>query len=449
LYARRFCFDMRATVRALRQTACGDRSGCATACCWHAPSNGMPTLEPVATTGSGDVRQQLWRGENLDALAILTGSDQRFALAYLDPPYNTKRALRYRDRYGNHANWAAYLRPRLVATREVLESGGICAISIDARELGTCLALCDETFGEDHRLGIIVQRVKAAAGLSNAPVMDVCEYLLVYARDVRYWRDRVLHRYEPMTALGEYTRRLVAPTAGAVVSNRDGIVVQEYTATVERVDPQVLRNGPIDGVFCTTNAQGAGRFAGHVPRRGLYRVEYTPSTGVHAGTMRTIWFLHGRVVVELAGHARVGVGGVERRVRETTLWDAHWYQGLGAEGGVRFPNGKKPVAMLQRLLSWVPQDAAVLDPFAGSASMVHAVLDANRIDGGSRQCVAITNDEAGICTEVAWPRIVGVVHGELPDGRQCVASGGRCDLYDLIADPASTTEPVEDADRVA
>lgn len=374
--------------------------------------------DPIETVGSSGPRYQVWCGENLDGLA-LSGTHGPYHLAYLDPPYNTRRQLRYRDRFGRageHKTWIEYMRTRLVEVRKQLHDDGLVAISIDVRELAHLLLLCDDIFGEEHRVALIVQRVKAAAGLSNSTVMDVCEYLVVYARSST-WRGRVLHRWEPLVHLGEYRRRLCDIGEGELVSDDEGISVSSHTFRIEPVDESVLSGGSLAGVFCTTNSQGVGKLRPHVPDSGLYRVRHRPSKGPYAGQEREIWFLNGRVVVMLDGVARIGVRGAERRVRETTLWDDHWYQGLGAEGGVRFTEGKKPVAMLRRILSWFDNDIAVLDPFAGSGSIVHAVAEANRDDGGSRRVVAITNDESGICTEVCWPRVRGVVSGLLADGR--------------------------------
>ena len=84
-------------------------------------------------------------------------------------------------------------------------------------------------------------------------------------------------------------------------------------------------------------------------------------------------------------------------------------------------------------------NALVVDFFAGSGTSAHAVMRLNRQDGGSRQCICITNNEVsreeevrfrkkglrpgdpdweagGICEYITKPRIAAAVTGKTPDG---------------------------------
>jgi adenine-specific DNA-methyltransferase len=404
------------------------------------PANWHVVAEAAADGAGGD--HEFFVGDNLDVLAHLSdeidrGVRPRFDLAYLDPPYNTRRALRYQDqrgKRGRHEDWVDFVEPRLRAVAEVLAPGGLCAVSIDARELAHLWLVCDEVFGESNRLAHIVQKVKAPAGLGGGCIVDVCEHLLVYTTDASVWRGRRLVRHEPMTRQGEYRRKITGIDGGeviAVVGEREadgspelgGVVVRRHRATIVRAGAEVLA-GDIAGVFCTTNAQGVARLAPHVPKKGVYSATYTTRDGV-----RTRWFLDGRVMAFLSDTARTENSVTVKQTRETNLWDENWHQGLGAEGGVRFPDGKKPLAMLQRIASWFGPDVRVLDPFAGSGSTLEAVARLNVIDGGTRQVVLATSDEAGIPDEVTWPRVTGVVAGRRPDGRPGSGTGGRVVRY--------------------
>src|SRR5205814_3311204 len=62
------------------------------------------------------------------------------------------------------------------------------------------------------------------------------------------------------------------------------------------------------------------------------------------------------------------------------------------EGDTPFPNGKKPIAFIQRMLQLSTRQNEsdfVLDFFAGSGSTAHAVLDANENDGGNRRFIQV------------------------------------------------------------
>lgn len=403
--------------------------------CETAMSPTQPDNAYVASAGTSGVVHEVWRGENTVALSRFAQDGRRFTLAYLDPPYNTKRSLRYKDRFGapgDHAKWVAFLRERLKAVALVLEDGGVVAVSIDTRELAHLMLLMDECFGERNRLAIIVQRVKAGAGLSVRSVMDVCEYLVVYTNNVDAWKGRIIRREAVMAERGEYQRRFVDIDAGTEVYRDGGHIVYEHDARTVVLRPEDFANGVIEGAFCTTNAQGVGKILPLVPGRSLHRV-------VEDATGKTTWFHNHRVVVWLEDRARVEGSVVIRQIRETTLWDDISYQGLGAEGGVSFQEGKKPVAMLQRLVSWFDDDISILDPFAGSGSMIHAVAAMNHSDGGMRRVVSVTNDENGICTEVCWPRVVGVITGRYANGRVVAPLSDRVVLYkcDAVDDSGS------------
>jgi adenine-specific DNA-methyltransferase len=381
--------------------------------------------ETVAEVGEGAVLYRLWLGENLEAMAKLEHDGGRYQLAYLDPPYNTGRGLRYNDRFSGHDAWVGFMRGRVEAVHRLLDEMGILAVSIDAREFAHLVLLLDDVFGEQNRMANICVKVKAGAGLSVNSIMDVCEYVVVYAKNINHWRNNILRRSEVMERRGEYTRRLTDLDAGELVEETGEISVWRHTGTIEKLSEEALLAGEISGAFCTTNSQGVRRYAGLIPEKGLYRVYDTKNS-------KTTWFLNKRVVLWLEDRAAYANGKVVREVRETTLWAENWHQGLGAEGGVSFTEGKKPVAMLKRILGWLGKDCTILDPFAGSGSMVQAVAELNAEDGGTRRVDTINNDENSICTSITWPRIEGVISGNLPDGRKTSGLPGKAVLYRRI-----------------
>ena len=53
----------------------------------------------------------------------------------------------------------------------------------------------------------------------------------------------------------------------------------------------------------------------------------------------------------------------------------------------------KPTGLVRRILGTMPDDAVVLDFFAGSGTTGHAVALQNAADGGTRRCVSINSAE--------------------------------------------------------
>jgi adenine-specific DNA-methyltransferase len=60
------------------------------------------------------------------------------------------------------------------------------------------------------------------------------------------------------------------------------------------------------------------------------------------------------------------------------------------------------------------KSAKVLDFFAGSGTTLHAVMALNAEDGGSRECILVTNNENNICEEVTYERNKRVIQGYSP-----------------------------------
>jgi adenine-specific DNA-methyltransferase len=110
--------------------------------------------------------------------------------------------------------------------------------------------------------------------------------------------------------------------------------------------------------------------------------------------------------------------------------------------GRRFPYPKSVYAVEDCLRFYFSRnkEGIVLDFFAGSGTTAHAVMRLNRQDGGSRQCISVTNNEVaadeqddlrqqglspgdpdwekwGICNYITWPRLVAAITGKTPDGQ--------------------------------
>ena len=73
----------------------------------------------------------------------------------------------------------------------------------------------------------------------------------------------------------------------------------------------------------------------------------------------------------------------------------------------------KPKELVMHLLSIVhlPNDALILDFFAGSGTTGEAVLELNQKEKTQRRFILCTNNEENICSEICYPRIKKVITG--------------------------------------
>ena len=134
-----------------------------------------------------DTTQNLYiEGDNLDVLKLLQETYLgKIKMIYIDPPYNTRKDLVYRDNFdieeeryltisgnyddeGNrlfhnketngrfHTDWLNMLYPRIKVAKDLLSNDGIIFISIDDNEVDSLRKICDEIFSENNFVAQIV-----------------------------------------------------------------------------------------------------------------------------------------------------------------------------------------------------------------------------------------------------------------------------------------------------
>ena len=113
-------------------------------------------------------------------------------MIYIDPPYNTGNDFVYCDDFaedckeyldkkevcdadGNrlfvnkrdtghyHSNWCNMMYPRLKMARDLLTNDGVIFISIDDHEVANLKKICDEIFGNERFVGMLIWKTKTAA----------------------------------------------------------------------------------------------------------------------------------------------------------------------------------------------------------------------------------------------------------------------------------------------
>jgi adenine-specific DNA-methyltransferase len=103
----------------------------------------------------------LIEGDNLDALkALRTDYAGRVKLIHIDPPYNTGKNFTYADDFRGaesiHTDWLNMIYPRLVLARDLLRDDGVMIVHIDEHEHANLHAVVSEIFGPDNLLGVAV-----------------------------------------------------------------------------------------------------------------------------------------------------------------------------------------------------------------------------------------------------------------------------------------------------
>jgi len=368
------------------------------------------TLRPVREESVDfDTTKNIFiEGDNLEALKLLQESYLgKVKLIYIDPPYNTGNDFVYSDSFAQstddylrnsgqtdedgarliantesngrfHSDWLSMIYPRLKLARNLMSDDGVIFISIDDNEIGSLRRVCDEIFGESNFLAQIVWQ-KRTSPEARKRIGAGHEYVVAYARDSANITNTLL----PLP-LEERDR--------VAFSNPDNDprgpwVSSDFTAPgyrpnqmYEIVTPSGVKVAPPPG-RCWMNIESEykaqvteGRFwfgpdGKGIPRRKTYLSE-------RDGKSAWTWWPNTEV-----GHTQEGT----REVR--ALFD---------KDGPTYFDFPKPVRLMQRIVQLAThpdRDEVVLDFFAGSGSMAHAIMAQNAIDGASRRFIMVQINE--------------------------------------------------------
>jgi adenine-specific DNA-methyltransferase len=165
-----------------------------------------------------------------------------------------------------------------------------------------------------------------------------------------------------------------------------------------------------DRVFRDTNAQSSirTRVMDAVKGRGdFFSIDYVPRSGRNRGQEVTLYY-KGNNCDLIAWLKDIAIKWGEHLVKlekAGTFWEGFPLNNLTKEGGVLFPQGKKPEALIKKVLELATQPGDwVLDSFAGSGTTA-AVAHKMR-----RKWIAIELEEH--CHTHIIPRLTRVIDGQ-------------------------------------
>ncbi len=344
----------------------------------------------------------LIEGDNLHALTTLNYTHAgRIDVIYIDPPYNTgNRDFKYNDHFVDredsyrHSKWLSFMAKRLRLAKTLLKDTGVIFISIDDNEQAQLKLLCDEIFGEENFVANVIWQKNFAPRSSAKYFSPNHEYIKCYSKNISLLGINLLSR---------------SSTQDDRYKNPDNDSRGVWTS-----DNLTARNYYSLGTYPVTNP--AGRTIDGPPKGSYWRVSKAKLEDLIAD--KRIWF----------GANGAGVPRLKRFLSEVqdgvipqTIW-LHTEAGntqeakkevleiFGDDEG--FFATPKPVKLLKRILQiGGSKNALVLDFFAGSGTTLHAVMALNAEDGGSRQCILVTNNENNIAEEVCYERNRRVIMG--------------------------------------
>jgi len=347
-------------------------------------------IGPVAFDGN-----LIIHGDNLHALkALLPLYAGKVDCIFIDPPYNTgNEGWCYNDNVNapmirewlesnpigiedglRHDKWCAMMWPRLRLLHELLTENGSLWVTIDDNEDHILRQLLDEVFGRNGYITEIAWRHSDNSSNNATQFSQDFNTILVYSKN-EYWAPNFLDNPEKRSHFANPDKDPKGPWFDGNPVNNPAI----------RKNLQFDYPGP------------HGNVIKHPPNGWRWSKE-TMDEKFKTGELR--YSSDGKRVIRrtyLAGQQGLPPSSFWGNVEETghtrgakvTL--KHIFGDDYASDLFATP---KPVQVIRKVLDLATDgDSIVLDSFAGSGTTAHAVLEANKRDGGNRRFILVEMED--------------------------------------------------------
>ena len=336
-------------------------------------------------------------GDNLHALkALLPMYAGKVDCIFIDPPYNTgNEGWAYNDNVNSpvikewleanpigiedglrHDKWCAMMWPRLRLLHELLEENGVLLVSIDDNEQPLLRAMLNEIFGVEGFLATFVWRRRIGSSMSMDWVSTDHEYVIAYSKQPKLVNVAGSERDMSKYNIPDGTGRFYASMPLTVGMTKDARPNQWY----ELINPRTGRgywpsNGRVWGYYPPTMKTKVAAnliiWPDDYPDRNLTspRLKTYPEDAKRDRKPVSTW-------LENTGKTEEGT----RLLKD-----------IFGEALFSYP---KPLSLVEALIEqFAPKNSIVLDSFAGSGTTAHAVLAANKRDGGNRRFIAVEMED--------------------------------------------------------
>lgn len=369
-----------------------------------------------------DTTENLYiEGDNLEALKLLRRNYHgKIKMIYIDPPYNTGSDFIYHDDYSMtedelaglsgdvvdgvrfqknskdsaryHTNWLNMIYPRLKVARELLSDDGVIFISIDDNEQENLKKICDEVFGESCFEADFVIKVRHEKRILRDDIryQSCIEHIICYSKpryipnrlpkenneDENYcWNIEIFSYPQKIIEIGGYKIEVYGEKSWKAIKKNNG-QFKEYQIRGSLISQKgsasefyelYLRNlRDEDGNGTLYKVIGMGEKGD-----GLgYRFIRHPYDLSH----KNGFYYQGRPINSDDSKGLPYPNYFDFVVESNNV---------GKEGGVEYKGGKKPVALIEKMIEISGinnyKNPLVMDFFSGSATLAHAIMKNNAL----------------------------------------------------------------------
>lgn len=420
----------------------------------------------------------LIEGDNYHALNVLSNTYlESIDLIYIDPPYNTgENDFKYNDTFAHkdddfkHSKWISFMRKRLLLARKLLKETGVIIIHIDENQFGSLNVLMDsEIFLAKNNLGTIIWNKKNPKGDAKG-ISTMHEYIFCFAKN----KEAFLKLPNTVTRKKPNALEILKKAKTIFSKNGKSVIPGEVQQVIKPFNypKTLLKDFIMNYDLELINKEFQAWLAKQDYSAGEKAYKYIDKDGevyrgvsmawpnkakapddyfvplIHPGTKRKCpvpergWRNPASTMRSLLKKNLILFGNDEKKqperkyfLKENLIENTPSLYNYGSsddvffqEIGIDFPYAK-PVEVAKYLISSIhPSPIIILDFFAGSGTVLHAVLDFK----DNKQCILVTNDENKICTEICYPRIEKIINGyRNSKGKKIKGLGGNLKYYKI------------------
>ena len=327
----------------------------------------------------------LINSENFQALQLLQEKYiNSIGAVITDPPYNTgDDDFLYKDNYLD-SSWITMMNDRMAILYHLMKDESWCSFNINDIELFNLMKLADR-YDWSSKTNITV-KMSHLSGMKmshiDKKIPKIMESILVFSKGNEYVLNPI---YEPCSwdeAFERYT---------SWVDFNDSNTPEDWRRTTVREAAQRYHvdsgNKESFDAFRLKHANQIFRTAVNDTLLSFPRDNKFHAIKSANGLEKLVY--NREEVLFSSTYLREIDGQKVPAQPKGDMWTDIGINNVHNEGGVQLPNGKKPVKLFERLIKMLSNNGdIILDPFAGSATIVHAAINTN----GNNKYIAIQSD---------------------------------------------------------
>lgn len=372
-------------------------------------------------------------GDNLLALRSIENFTNSIKLIYIDPPFNTGNAFEYYDDGLEHSIWLNLMYQRIKLLHGLLAEDGAFCMHLDDGEVHYAKVICDEVFGRNNFIATVAIRSSTPSGVKtahkNKKLIKQKDLMLVYKKS------------DLLVINPQYVRKSSYDTHFSYYADKDNAVVQPLLDVL--IQKGILKKGDKLSDLDINNPRHREFYVSHadsICQTQSFKNEEIKKASrnyvdkiyfVNKGEPNELMFYNGRQLTPLRNSINKVLYGDsiidDMSVLLCDFWEDVDFQNTQHEGGVDFPNSKKPEALLMRIISLFTNEGdLVLDSFLGSgttAAVAHKM---------HRKYIGIELGEHAYSH--CYTRLKSIISGTDPSGISRAISwngGGGFKFYEL------------------